>query len=72
MFSFNLFALARFLSVNPSWRHGILLLYCLVTTANLYALLKSRPYNPERATSMRSCDGIFTDQFIFRTVLAEF
>ena len=27
-------------------------------------------HNPQRATSMRSCHGIFTDQFIFRTVLA--
>ena len=27
-------------------------------------------HNPERATSMRSCHGVFTDQFIFRTVLA--
>ena len=28
-------------------------------------------HNPERATSMRSCRGVFTDQFIFRTVLAQ-
>ena len=27
-------------------------------------------HDPERATSMRSCRGVFTDQFIFRTVLA--
>ena len=27
-------------------------------------------HNPERATSMRSCQGVFTDQFIFSTVLA--
>ena len=27
-------------------------------------------HNPERATSMRSCHGVFTDQFTFRTVLA--
>ena len=27
-------------------------------------------HNPERATSMRSCPGVFTDQFIFKTVLA--
>ena len=26
-------------------------------------------HNPERATSMRSCHGVFTDQFSFRTVL---
>ena len=26
--------------------------------------------NLERATSMHSCQGVFTDQFIFRTVLA--
>ena len=30
----------------------------------------SGAHNPERATSMRSCHGVFTDQFIFRTVLA--
>ena len=27
-------------------------------------------HHPERATSMRSCRGVFMDQFIFRTVLA--
>ena len=27
-------------------------------------------HNPERATSMRSCLGVFTDQFIFRTVFS--
>ena len=27
-------------------------------------------HNPDRATSMRSCHGVFMDQFIFRTVLA--
>ena len=27
-------------------------------------------HNPERATSMRSSHGVFTDQYIFRTVLA--
>ena len=27
-------------------------------------------HNPERATSMRSRQGVFTNQFIFRTVLA--
>ena len=27
-------------------------------------------YNPDCATSMRSCHGVFTDQFTFRTVLA--
>ena len=27
-------------------------------------------HNPERATSMRSCHGVFTDQFLFGTVLA--
>ena len=26
--------------------------------------------HPKRATSMGSCRGVFTDQFIFRTVLA--
>ena len=28
-------------------------------------------YKHERATSMRSCRGVFTEQFIFRTVLAQ-
>ena len=28
-------------------------------------------HNPERATSMRSSHGVFTDQFIFRTVLKQ-
>ena len=28
-------------------------------------------HNPERATSMHLCHGVFTDQFIFRTVLAQ-
>ena len=27
-------------------------------------------HNQDRATSMRSCNGVFTDQFIFRTFLA--
>ena len=27
-------------------------------------------HNPERATSTRSCHGVFTDQFLFGTVLA--
>ena len=27
-------------------------------------------HNPERATSIRSFHGVFTDQFILRTVLA--
>ena len=27
-------------------------------------------YHPERATSVRSCHWVFTEQFIFRTVLA--
>jgi len=27
-------------------------------------------HNPQRATSIRSCHGVFMDQFIFRTVLA--
>lgn len=27
-------------------------------------------HNPKRETSMRPCHGIFTDQFIFRPVLA--
>ena len=31
---------------------------------------EARAYHPERATSMRSSHGVFTDQFIFRTVLA--
>ena len=26
--------------------------------------------NPERATIMYSCHGVFTDQLIFRTILA--
>ena len=30
----------------------------------------SRAHNLERATSMYSCHGVFTDQFIFRAVLA--
>ena len=30
----------------------------------------SGAHNPERATSMRSCHGVFTDQFIFRTVFS--
>ena len=30
----------------------------------------SGAHNPERETSMRPCHGIFTDQFIFRPVLA--
>ena len=29
------------------------------------ARLSSGPHNPERAISMRSCHGVFTDQFIF-------
>ena len=33
-------------------------------------LVVSGAHNPERATSMRSCHGVSTDQFIFRTVLA--
>ena len=28
-------------------------------------------HNPERASSMRSCHGVFAGQFIFRTVLAQ-
>ena len=28
-------------------------------------------HHPERATSMGSCHVVFTDQFIFRTVLAQ-
>ena len=39
----------------------------LVQRARLWP---SRAYNPERATSMRSCHDVFPDQFIFRTVLA--
>ena len=31
--------------------------------------LVAEALNPERATSMRSCHGVFTDPFIFRTVL---
>ena len=27
-------------------------------------------HNPDCATSMRSCHGVFTDQFTFRTVMA--
>ena len=30
----------------------------------------SGAHKPERATSMRSSDGVFTDQFTFRTVFA--
>ena len=32
--------------------------------------IRQEPISPERATSMRSCHGVFEDQFIFRTVLA--
>ena len=32
----------------------------------------NRSHDPERATSMRFCDGVFTDQFIFRKLLDEF
>ena len=39
----------------------------LVQRAQLWP---SRAYNLERATSTRSYQGVFTDQFIFRTVLA--
>ena len=28
-------------------------------------------HNSEQATSMRLCHGVFKDQFIFRTVLAQ-
>ena len=44
-----------------------LIFLCLVKRAQLWP---SRAYNPEGATSMRSGD-VFTDQFIFRTVLAQ-
>ena len=36
----------------------------------LGGLQTSGTHYPERATSMRLCHGVFTDQFIFRTVLA--
>ena len=38
--------------------------------SQLYRLVQSGAHNLERATSKRSCHGVFTDQFIFRTVLA--
>ena len=34
------------------------------------SFLKAGAHKRERATSMRSCHGVFTDQFILRTVLA--
>ena len=44
------------------------LLLSLLALANVY--IHARVHNPKRANSMRSCYGVFTDQFIFRTVLA--
>ena len=32
---------------------------------------KKGAHDPERAAFMRFCDGVFTDQFIFRKVLGE-
>ena len=39
------------------------------THATFIAKYPLQAHFPERATSMRSCHGVFTDQFIFRTVL---
>ena len=38
-------------------------------TKNIH-LVTTGAHNPERANSVRSCHGVFTDQFISRTVLA--
>ena len=38
-------------------------------TKNIH-LVTSGAHNLERATTIYSCRGVFTDQFIFRTVLA--
>ena len=34
-------------------------------------MFETAAHNPERANSMRSSHGVFTDQFIFRTVLKQ-
>ena len=34
-------------------------------------MFEAAAHNPERANSMRSSHGVFTDQFIFRTVLKQ-
>ena len=39
-------------------------------TEEINIWLCSGAHNPERATSMRPCHGVFTDQFIIRTFLA--
>ena len=63
----------RFLS-NPSISLIASLLNFFHVSAvcfNVTLKLSTGAHNPERATSMRSCHGVFTDQFIFRTVLTQ-
>ena len=46
-------------------------IFALEHHAKLLKLLNyTEAHNTERATSMRSCHGVFMDQFIFRMVLA--
>ena len=40
------------------------------TDEEMHNLLKSRAHNPERGAAMPWCHGVFTDQFIFRAILA--
>ena len=46
------------------------LIHCEINGQRILLEHWSGAHNPERPTSMRSCHGDFTDQFIFRTILA--
>ena len=69
--SFFIFSFSVVAAIDIHVGHVRLLL--IEATVQLWDTIIARlsgAHNPERATSMRSCHGVFTDQFIFRTVFS--
>ena len=71
VYSFFIFSFSVVAAIDIHVGHVRLLL--IEATVQLWDTIIARlsgAHNPERATSMRSCHGVFTDQFIFRTVFS--
>ena len=47
----------------------MMMMMMVMVMVMMMMMMTTGAHNPERATSMRSCHGVFTDQFIFRTTL---
>ena len=47
----------------------MMMMMVMMVMMMMMMMMMTGAHNPERATSMRSCHGVFTDQFIFRTTL---